>query len=240
MRQKLKQLKQRGKQYGEHEEKVCIKCRKAFTDIENYNWSCRIHTGVYNTEMYWWCCGRTGKDAIGCKVSKHVAKEEDEEDIEENKEDDKLKYATARCSSCKEVGHIAHDCPKDPNVQGIDPGEDIKRIDDIKQKKKANAANIVVNQKLMEIMALKFPGEAVGIRDVSSGSDYEDYEDDEIPENYVHDPFKDISSLQNMSFNVSENAVSIHTFTLQEEKTKEKGKFANRITFQQSESEINK
>lgn len=28
----------------------------------------------------WWCCGKTDKDAHGCKFSKHESKEDDEDD----------------------------------------------------------------------------------------------------------------------------------------------------------------
>lgn len=220
MRQKLKQWKQRGKQYGENEEKTCIKCRKTFTERENYNWSCKVHTGEYSREMsIYWCCGKKGKEATGCQSSKHIAKEEEEEGVEQEKDDDKSKYANMKCSSCKEIGHRAHECPKDPNIQGKnDPGDDIKRIDEIRNKKKANAMNIIVNQKLMEIMNLRFAGEGFGMREVSSGSEYN--EDEEIPENYIHEPFKDIKGLQNMSFHNSENLVLIDNFKeLKEQKS---------------------
>lgn len=30
----------------------------------------------------WWCCGKTMKDAPGCKFSKHVSKEDEDEDVE--------------------------------------------------------------------------------------------------------------------------------------------------------------
>ena len=238
MRQKLKQWKQRGKQYGEHEEKSCIKCRKAFTDSENYNWSCKVHTGAYNGENYW-CCGKKGKEAPGCQSSKHVAKEEEEE-LNRDKDDDKLKYASAKCSSCKQLGHEAHECPKDPNVQGSDPEEDIKRIEEIKKKKKANAANVVVNQKLMSIMALRFQDRGFGLNDVSSGSDIEEENEEAI--DYVHEPFKDIKLLQNMSFHHSDNIIPIEKFTIIEEKNKEKGKgkLWQQTSLLQSESETNK
>jgi uncharacterized coiled-coil DUF342 family protein len=218
MRQKLKQWKQKGKQYGLNEEKTCMKCRKTFTETENYNWSCKVHTGAYSGEMYW-CCGKKGKDATGCQSSKHVGKEEDEKDGFGPNEDDKLKYASIKCSSCKEIGHKAHECPKDPNIQGgNDPEEDIKRIEEIKNRKKANAMNIVVNQKLMDVMALRFPGEAFGMREVSSDS--ERYYEDEIPENYVHEPFKDIKALQSLGISNSSNLIPVENFTLKEEKNK--------------------
>lgn len=27
----------------------------------------------------WWCCGKRGKEALGCKYSKHVSKEDEDE-----------------------------------------------------------------------------------------------------------------------------------------------------------------
>jgi hypothetical protein len=52
----------------------------------------------------WWCCGKTGKDAIGCKITKHFTKEEEDEDpekVEEIEESKKLKKLNIRCSCCK-------------------------------------------------------------------------------------------------------------------------------------------
>ena len=197
MRQKLKQWKQRGKQYGEHEEKTCVVCRKTFTDSENYNWSCKTHTGNFSKETnQYWCCGKTGKESTGCKNSKHRAKDE-EEAVEQDKEDERLKYANTRCSSCKETGHKANECPKDPNVNGNnDPAEEIKRIEKLLKNKKAAPIDNSINQKIMSVLAIKY-GEfsAFSMRDVSSGSEIE--EGEETPENYVHDPYKDIKRYQN-------------------------------------------
>lgn len=67
----------------EKEEKFCKKCQKPFIESDNYNWSCKVHASKICGEI-WWCCGKAGKDAIGCIVSKHTSKEEDdpkEEDI---------------------------------------------------------------------------------------------------------------------------------------------------------------
>lgn len=192
MRQKLKQWKQRGTQFGDNEEKTCVKCRRTFTEKENYNWSCKVHTGEFSRETnQYWCCGKAGKDSLGCQNSKHLAKEEDEANQQE-KEDDRLKYANSRCSSCKEIGHKAHECPKDPNILGVDDlNEELKRIDELMKKKKANPVDNTVNAKSMNILAIKY-GEfsAFSMRDVSSGSEFE--EDEEIPDNYVHEPYKDI------------------------------------------------
>ena len=78
MRQKAKQYRMRRKQFGEEEEKVCRNCQKVYVDSENYNWSCRRHPNEYSGDIYW-CCGKSNRDAIGCKISKHESKEDEEE-----------------------------------------------------------------------------------------------------------------------------------------------------------------
>ena len=64
------------------EEKFCKNCQKAFHERENFNWSCRVHASKLSGD-YYWCCGKTGKDAVGCIVSKHISKEEEEQKEEE-------------------------------------------------------------------------------------------------------------------------------------------------------------
>jgi len=46
----------------------------------------------------WWCCGKANKEAPGCKYSKHVSKE-DEDDVEENqmKDDGDKKSKKIKC-----------------------------------------------------------------------------------------------------------------------------------------------
>ena len=99
LRMKLKQNRLKRKQYGETEEKICMKCQKMFRDTENFNWSCRTHKSEYGSEM-WWCCGKTSRDAVGCIVSKHVSKEdeEDEVDIKAKEENEKMAIANMRCA----------------------------------------------------------------------------------------------------------------------------------------------
>lgn len=84
LRQKAKQYRLRRKQYGEEEEKVCKNCQRVYIESENFNWSCRRHQNEYSGEIYW-CCGKSHRDAPGCKTSKHESKEDDEEE-EVNKE----------------------------------------------------------------------------------------------------------------------------------------------------------
>lgn len=66
----------------EKEEKFCKNCQKSYFESENYNWSCRVHASKITGDT-WWCCGKAGKDAVGCMVSRHMGKEE-----EDPKEDD--------------------------------------------------------------------------------------------------------------------------------------------------------
>jgi hypothetical protein len=96
LRQKLKHIRLKRKQYGEGEEKLCRKCQKTFMDSENFNWSCRTHKAEFSGEM-WWCCGR-GKDAPGCQVSKHQSKDEDEDNEPRDQEEDERKLMSSlRC-----------------------------------------------------------------------------------------------------------------------------------------------
>jgi len=97
LRLKLKQFRQKRKQYGEQDEKVCRLCQKMFVESENYNWSCRTHPSEYGSEMYW-CCGKVGRDAPGCRTSKHESKDEEEEKLAQGKDEgDKLRMASVQC-----------------------------------------------------------------------------------------------------------------------------------------------
>ena len=57
------------------EEKYCKSCQKAFTETNNFNWSCKRHTSNFTEDRYW-CCGETGKEAPGCVTSKHISLED--------------------------------------------------------------------------------------------------------------------------------------------------------------------
>lgn len=72
----------------------------------------------------WWCCGKTSKEAPGCKFSKHFSKEDEDEDAvegangeNENNATQQAKNKNIRCFCCKEKGHGAKDCPRDPNFK---------------------------------------------------------------------------------------------------------------------------
>ncbi|KAF4701652.1 hypothetical protein FOZ63_013653, partial [Perkinsus olseni] len=78
-------LKQRLKKYYarrrlfELDQRTCKNCNKEYMESANFNWSCRTHQSEFGGEL-WWCCGKPGKDATGCKFAKHESKDEDEYD----------------------------------------------------------------------------------------------------------------------------------------------------------------
>ena len=137
---------------------MCKLCQKLFNEVENFNWSCRTHFGDFGGEM-WWCCGKPGRDAPGCKVAKHVSKEDEDE------EDPSQKPAAALyCMSCKEIGHRYTECPKDPNIRSKqDLGNELKRIQDIKERKKAALLGFESHSMMKSVFGNRFgSGSAFG------------------------------------------------------------------------------
>jgi hypothetical protein len=78
---KIKQYRAKKAHYGDVEEKTCKLCGINYYESENYNWSCKTHPSDWGGEMYW-CCGKTAKEAPGCKANKHESKEEDEDELD--------------------------------------------------------------------------------------------------------------------------------------------------------------
>ena len=74
---KMKQLQSK-KNVTENsaDEKLCQRCKKVYRESDNFNWSCKIHFSTYSGEI-WWCCGKKGESAPGCRSSKHECKEEE-------------------------------------------------------------------------------------------------------------------------------------------------------------------
>lgn len=58
---------------------TCKGCGLDYQESENFNWSCRTHKSDYSGEI-WWCCGKTSKEAAGCKFDKHQARQDGEGD----------------------------------------------------------------------------------------------------------------------------------------------------------------
>ena len=108
-------------------QKLCKNCGREYLENENFNWSCRTHRSEYGGEM-WWCCGKNKKDAPGCKFAKHECKDDEEEDKDKD-EEEKTKQKQMKCACCKESGHGAQDCPREPNIRAQrDPAEELDRI----------------------------------------------------------------------------------------------------------------
>jgi uncharacterized protein YhaN len=185
LRTKMKQYRQRRKAFGEAEERICRHCQRVYVDSENFNWSCRTHQSEF-AEGVWWCCGRQSKEASGCRISKHESKEEDEAD--EVAQKDRAATSMQRCSSCKDYGHQAVQCPKDPNYRSrFDLIEEAARLDKITH--------------LKHKQRLSSP-DANPLRDFMSGKEHkkqlEDSEDDSEVHSEVgdHTPFAEIRKLR--------------------------------------------
>jgi hypothetical protein len=85
----------------------------------------------------WWCCGRRELDAPGCKFAKHESKEDEEDENDEGNQELKFKNKKLRCHCCKEIGHSANDCLRDPNMRTYkDLNEEDNRIAKTKGVKK--------------------------------------------------------------------------------------------------------
>ena len=105
------------------EEKYCSKCNKTYIEHNNFNWSCRTHLGAFQENTYW-CCGKQGKDAPGCIISKHMSKEETTGTAVVE-----ASSITKFCIGCKKHGHCMSECPKDPNIKTkADIQDEISRL----------------------------------------------------------------------------------------------------------------
>ena len=61
-----------------------------------------------------WCCGRKSKKAPGCIMQKHESKDAFFEEKEHSA------VQEVKCYSCKEVGHEAKNCDREPNLKSYD------------------------------------------------------------------------------------------------------------------------
>ena len=131
--------------------KTCKNCGKEYPEKENYNWSCRMHQSDYGGEM-WWCCGKIGKDQPGCKFSMHESKDDEDEETNEEQDNDKQKSKKyVRCTCCKEIGHLIHDCTRDPNIKtGAKADQEFDRIQKMKDFRKLYADSIVTTTHLLK------------------------------------------------------------------------------------------
>jgi predicted nucleic acid-binding Zn-ribbon protein len=120
------------KKAGSADHVMCRNCQKFYTEEDNFNWSCRVHLSDFSGEM-WWCCGKTHANAPGCKTGKHLQKLDD---FEEEAAVSGVRCSVRTMQSCREVGHLPKDCPKDPNIRsaGVVPAE-LQRIHALTQRR---------------------------------------------------------------------------------------------------------
>lgn len=96
LRGKIKQIRVKRRVVGElQEEQNCKLCGKAFFETENFAWSCRLHKSEYGGQI-WWCCGKEGKDAIGCQNSKHIPNDDEDKLIDQVNDRAKVKTCLVR------------------------------------------------------------------------------------------------------------------------------------------------
>lgn len=84
--------------------KTCKNCHQEYQEKENFNWSCKLHQSDWGGEM-WWCCGKTSKEAIGCKYQKHESKDDAEDSADDDGEKKEKVDRNLRCFCCREIGH---------------------------------------------------------------------------------------------------------------------------------------
>lgn len=65
----------------------------------------------------WWCCGKTSREALGCKYSAHESKDDEDDEEDGDYDDGKHSNKYVRCTCCKEIGHTINECPRDPNLK---------------------------------------------------------------------------------------------------------------------------
>lgn len=112
----------------------------------------------------WWCCGKTSKDASGCKYAKHFSKEDEDEELvhqEGEAEEANLlaKNKNVRCYCCKEKGHGAKECPRDPNIKTlVDIQNEDKRLAKARDLKKLLSDSLSVTSRLFRNLIRRSAG----------------------------------------------------------------------------------
>ena len=118
---------------------------KDYTEEENFKWSCVKHIREWSGQM-WWCWGSTNKYHPGCKFNYHESKNFMDSFDNTNRESENQLMKKTRCTSCREMGHICSDWPRDPNFRtNHSIFDEFFRVDGLKDlavKNFANDANI--------------------------------------------------------------------------------------------------
>ena len=96
MRARIIKMRMR-KKVSEVSHKICKYCGKEYLESENFNWSCRTHRGEWGGTM-WWCCGKSSREAPGCKYSKHASKEDEDDFDDQKEENEKARLAKMLCT----------------------------------------------------------------------------------------------------------------------------------------------
>ena len=150
MRQRVQKLKTR--RNFNLNQKICKNCGREYLEKENFNWSCRTHRSEFGGEM-WWCCGKPSREAPGCKFAKHVSKEDEDEDLDQQEDAEEAagRKKHAWCFCCKEKGHRAQDCPRDPNIRTqLDASAEDERITRAKTFRRLVSDSLQLTSKMLK------------------------------------------------------------------------------------------
>lgn len=146
---KITRLKQR--RNFDANRKVCMNCSREYNEKENFNWSCCTHRSDWGGTM-WWCCGKTKHNAKGCKFQKHLSQREREEE-DEGSHDQSTRRT--KCYICKESGHAAIDCTRDPNLRThFDVEEELQRVTNAQAPKKMCGETAALTFNMLEKLTL--------------------------------------------------------------------------------------
>lgn len=162
LRQRIQRIKNKRFRI-EDNQKICKKCTREYLEKENFNWSCKTHQSEWsNDAQMWWCCGKTTKEADGCKIGKHESKDDDEDEAADPKEEQQKHLKNVRCHCCKEVGHTIDTCPRDPNIKtNREPMDELVRIKQIKDYRKLFGDTMILTthflKKCIKVPKIKKP-----------------------------------------------------------------------------------
>lgn len=150
---RIKKLQQR--RHADLNKKICQNCTSEYDEEQNFNWSCCTHTREWGGTI-WWCCGKTERSAKGCNRKKHSSQREAAEEYCLEGFSRRL----ADCYICREKGHVAADCHRDPNIRTLfDADKELIRVQQQEnENKKSGYAARTITFNMLEQLSL-FPNE---------------------------------------------------------------------------------
>ena len=117
----------------------------------------------------WWCCGKRDINAPGCLFQKHTTREDNNLDEDGNNAGQRQ----IKCMCCKDYGHYAEECPKDPNIrQAYDAEDEDLRLENKQDNKKFLADAQYITLKMLTEMSKNKSAKLKG-KDIMSFDDFQ-------------------------------------------------------------------